>query len=258
MDPTQKSNAFLYGTGVFTTVAVLGGEPFLWKKHWRRLNESARVVGIETATLDEIAVRDSLLRSIKENGITNGRARITVYDVSASFVWSNMAESQTEVSIITAPLRSVPETFRLGVSPYTINSASPLAGVKSCNYLENILAIENARGLGFDEAVRLNERGEVAGACMANLFWLMEGMLHTPPLSSGCLAGTTREYILENLECRETNAKLEDLLPADAIFLTSVGIGVKRVAALQDKSYSPIDHPILHLLNDRPKDQKSF
>lgn len=250
MDLTQESNLFLYGKGVFTTVAVFGGEPFLWDKHWRRLSENASVVGLETAMLDEAAVHVSLLCSIKENGITNGRARITVYDASASSVWSEASEAKTEFSIIAAPLRSVPETFRLGVSPYRINSTSPLAGVKSCNYLENILAIENARELGFDEAVRLNERGEVASACMANLFWLGGDILYTPPLTSGCLAGTTREYILENLECREMSATPETLDQADAILLTSAGIGIKRVAGFSVKKYGEIDHPILHLLGD--------
>src|SRR5690606_28158569 len=147
MDLTQNSNAFLYGKGVFTTVAIFGGEPFLWEKHWRRLNENARIVGIETAMLDEYAVRDSLLGSIKESGISNGRVRITVYDTSKSSVWSDASESRTEVSVIAAPFRKVAGTFRIGVSPYPINSRSPLAGVKSCNYLENILALENARRL---------------------------------------------------------------------------------------------------------------
>ncbi len=246
----MNTNAFLYGKGVFTTVRIVGGEPFLWEKHWRRLNENAGVIGIDTAALGESAVRDSLLRTIKQSGVANGRARITIYDASASSVWSEPSETKTEFSVIAAPLRPVPETFRLGISPYRINSASPLAGVKSCNYLENLLAIENARELCFDEAVRLNERGEIAGAAMANLFWLADGVLHTPPLSSGCLAGTTREYVLEKLDCKETSATLEDLKKADAIFLTSAGIGVKLVSGFSDKKYPEIDHPILHLFGD--------
>jgi branched-chain amino acid aminotransferase len=248
MNLTQNSNAFLYGKGVFTTVAIFGGKPFLWEKHWRRLRENARVVGIETNSLDEDKMFGLLLRSIKENEIVDGRGRITLFDASASSVWSEGSESKTEVSIVAAPPRKVSESFRVGVSPHPINSGSPLAGVKSCNYLENILAMENARARGFDEAVRTNERGEVSGGCMSNIFWLADGELHTPPLSSGCLAGTTREYILEKLSCRETSAKTEDLERADALFLTSAGIGVKRVSALEDKIYAPTDHPILHLL----------
>jgi len=248
MDLTQNSNAFLYGKGVFTTVAIFGGEPFLWEKHWRRLNENARIVGIETAMLDEAAVRDSLLNSAKANGIMNGRVRITVYDASASSIWSKTSERKTGVSVVAAPFRKVSDAFRVGISPYPINSGSPLTGVKSCNYVENNLAMENARERGFDEAVRLNERGEVAGTCMANLFWLAEDVLHTPPLASGCLAGTTREYILENLECREMSATLETLEHADALFLTSAGIGIKSVSAFSEKILPAFDHPILHLL----------
>ena len=91
----------------------------------------------------------------------------------------------------------------LTVSPYRINSKSPLAGVKSCNYLENILAWEAAKAHGFDEAIRLNEKGEIASACLANVFWKKNGEIFTPPLETGCLKGTTRGYVLENLAAAE-------------------------------------------------------
>ena len=62
------------------------------------------------------------------------------------------------------------------------------------------MALENAKAKGFDEAIRLNERGEVASACMANVFWIKDKKLFTPDLETGCLAGTTREFIIETAE----------------------------------------------------------
>jgi branched-subunit amino acid aminotransferase/4-amino-4-deoxychorismate lyase len=144
--------------------------------------------------------------------------------------------------------RSAANPFKLTISPYPVNSLSPLAGVKSCNYLEQILVIDEAKGLGFDEGVRLNERGEIASATMANVFWLKDDVLFTPSLKTGCLPGTTREFVLENLKCREVEADLEALQNADAVFLTSAGLGVVRVAVFDERSLPDVNHPIVNLV----------
>ena len=132
----------------------------------------------------------------------------------------------------TGDLREVPDKLRLTVSPFLVNSTSPLAGIKSCNYLENILALEEAKKRGFDEAVRLNERGEIVAACLANIFWRKNEQLFTPSLATGCLAGTTREFVLENETGFETKAGLEVLKNADEIFLTSAGLGICKISEL--------------------------
>lgn len=151
---------------------------------------------------------------------------------------------------MTGDLRPVPEEFRLTVSPYTVNSCSPLVGVKSCNYLENLLAIDEAKKRGFHEAIRVNERGFVTGGCMSNIFWLKDEVLYTPSLSTGCLAGTTREFVLESMECREVGIVIDGLNKAEEIFLTSAGLGVARVAEFEGRPLQKSDHPILTLLSN--------
>jgi branched-subunit amino acid aminotransferase/4-amino-4-deoxychorismate lyase len=137
--------------------------------------------------------------------------------------------------------------FRLGISTYRTNSSSPLAAVKSCNYLDNLLAFEDAKANGFDEAIRLDERGEVTSACIANVFWLTDGKLHTPSLKTGCLPGTTREFVLENMVCLETETGLESLQNADAIYLTSAGIGVVAVKEFDGRKLVRESPPITAL-----------
>jgi branched-subunit amino acid aminotransferase/4-amino-4-deoxychorismate lyase len=170
-------------------------------------------------------------------------------------MWSSDEAKATSVLILTGDNRSQPDSLRVTTSPFPVNSYSPLAGVKSCNYLENMLALNEARKRGFDEAIRVNEKGEVTTACMANLFWLTAGQLFTPGLETGCLAGTTREFVLETLDCREVRTTMSDLLNAEAMFISSAGVGIKKIACLDERLFQPIDHDILHLLP--PADTKT-
>ena len=147
--------------------------------------------------------------------------------------------------------------LRLTISSFTINSRSPLAGIKSCNYLENLAALDDARKRGFYEAVRRNELGEIASACSTNLFWLKNGKLFTPSLETGCLAGTTREFILENLKCEEVKAGEAEIYTAENLFICSAGIGIVAVAALDDKHFEPPQHEIMHLILRFHSDKKT-
>jgi branched-subunit amino acid aminotransferase/4-amino-4-deoxychorismate lyase len=241
----------LYGKGVFTTIAIDDGEPFLWEKHWRRLTANTAKLGIDISGYDEPSVANSLSKVIEKNNVSNGRARVTFFDESSSEIWDGAGEKKTGLSIITAGPRTIPDKFRPTISPYRVNSTSPLVGVKSCNYLEHLMAFDEARSRGFDEAIRLNERGQIASACMANVFWGKNEKLYTPCLKTGCLPGTTREYILENLSCEEVEVGIEALTAADAIFLTSAGLGIVQAAALEGRELRMNEHEINSLLQQR-------
>ena len=247
----ETTNIFLYGKGVFTTIAICDGKPFLWEKHWRRLKENASRVDIDIDEYSEDFLIKSLADELSRNKITNGRARITFFDETESGIWSETTKKKTDFSIITGALRPVSDNFRLAISPYPVNSRSPLAGIKSCNYLDKLTALDQAKERGFDEAIQLNERGEIVSATMANVFWLKDNKLYTPSLLTGCLPGTTREFILENLDCRKTEETVDMLRSADAIFLTSAGLGVTLVSEFESRKIETIDHPILDLLPKR-------
>lgn len=223
------SSAALYGRGIFTSLAIYDKKPFLWEKHWRRLSRNAAKIGIDLSDFSEESVTSSLTEIIEQNKIKNARARITFFDESPGKIWTFNTKDKTSLLIQTADLKQPEENLTLTVSPFLINSTSPLAGVKSCNYLENILALKEARKRNFDEAVRINERGEIVSACMANIFWQKNGKLFTPSEKTGCLAGTTRELILEKREVFEVEENLETLQNAEAIFLTSTGIGIAQI-----------------------------
>jgi branched-subunit amino acid aminotransferase/4-amino-4-deoxychorismate lyase len=184
---------------------------------------------------------------VHANGVRDGRARVTFFDESPTDLWPTAGPDRTSVLISTADRREVPEYFRLTVSPFAVNSASPLAGVKSCNYLEKLLARSEARSRGFDECIQLNERAEIVSAAMANVFWLKGDALFTPSLRTGCLQGTVRMQVLDGVEaarrvrpgnaivCTEVEAGIEELGRADEIYLTSAALGVVRVAEFEGR-----------------------
>lgn len=238
--------AALYGRGVFTTLAVYNSEPFLWDAHWRRLMEHAARTRVDVGHLDETAVRDSLYRLIAANELETGRARLTLLAKTGRGVWEIEGDdaAQTDLLIMTGDARvEGVEGLALTVSPYRLNTLSPLVGVKSVNYLDHIMAWEEARARDFNEAVTLNERGEVVSATTANLFWVTDGTIHTPALSTGALAGTTRARVIElahelSVPAIEGVYDLSHLGDADEIFLTSAGLGVSIVTTFDFHRYT--------------------
>jgi branched-subunit amino acid aminotransferase/4-amino-4-deoxychorismate lyase len=198
--------------------------------------------------VSEAAVFRSLQEIGERNALEYGRARVTIFDGSSPEIWPFETGRETSVLITMAEFNERPEKLFMTVSPYRINASSPLAGVKSCNYLENLLSLNEARRRGFNEAVRLHDRGEIASACMANIFWERDGRLFTPSLQTGCLRGTTRDHILSSLPCSEVEFGADDLAAADNIFLTSAGLGVVRVSSLDERIFPEKEHPILGLL----------
>ena len=220
------SSAALYGKGVFTSLAVYNSRPFLWEKHWRRLRENAAKIGVDLSDFHEKTVKYALIDLIFLNELKNGRARLTFFDEAAGQIWNFESNHKTNLLIMTGGLGEAKSELRLTVSPFPVNSRSPLANVKSCNYMENLLALEDARRRGFDEVVRLNEKGEIVSASMANIFWVKDSEVFTPRLETGCLAGTTREFLMEKFPVSETDSGLEALTGADEIFLTSAGLGI--------------------------------
>jgi len=241
-----SDRSLLYGCGVFTTIRIVNGFPFRWKEHWRRLLTHADEIGLIGLPAEEV-IRGAMRARVQ--GCLEGRIRITLLDHRPSVLWESTVSNQNQdFHILVGKAVKTPTPFLVSISLYPLNSRSPLAGVKSCNYLEPVMSLDEAKGRGFHEAIRVNERGFVTSACMANVFWLKGGELFTPSLTTGCLAGTTREFVLENIDCRQVEVGIGGLDGADAIFLSSAGIGVVQVAEFEAKRFETIDHPILHLL----------
>ena len=240
------SSAMLYGRGVFTTLAIYDSQPFLWSKHWQRLTAHAAKLDVDHAGCTEKGVGEALQKLIAVNQVKNGRARVILLARSGRDLWKSKlpGSKKTDLLIMTGdPAKAPPNGYSLAVSPYRVNTFSPLTGVKSLNYLTNVLAWEEAQSRDFDEAVVLNERGEIASATTANLFWVKDGTVHTPNLSGGAIAGITRECVIDIADKHffpllEGVYEMADLTDADEIFLTSSGLGVAPVTTFDFRRYA--------------------
>ena len=240
------SSAMLYGRGVFTTVAIYNSQPFLWTKHWQRLTAHAQKLSVDYTGCTVKNVGEALEKLIAVNQVKDGRARVIMLARSGRDIWKMKSPStkKTDLLIMTGDQQKVSANgLSLAVSPYRVNTVSPLSGIKSLNYLDHVLSWEEAQSRDFDEAVVLNERGEIVSATTANLFWAKDGTIHTPTLSTGALAGITRECVIEIankhfIPLLEGIYEMTDLTDADEIFLTSSSIGVAPVTTFDFRRYA--------------------
>lgn len=141
------------------------------------------------------------------------------------------------------PLRVYRSGLKAVTATYRRNSQSPLSQLKTANYLENILARQEAKRAGADEALLLNEKGILAEASMSNLFLVKDGALMTPDLASGILPGITRGVVLEiaaklGIKAVETEIPPKTISKADEAFLTNSLVEIVPLVELDGKPVS--------------------
>jgi branched-chain amino acid aminotransferase len=224
-------NGFTFGDAVYETLRTYGGRPFARTRHLARLRASAARLGFEiptpneelARTLDELLARagnaESYIRLIVSRGVG---------DISYHF---DRVRGPTVV-VAVKPFEPSPAfQYRQGVAVAIVsvrrNHASALdPAIKSCNLLNNVLAVREAQGGGAVEAILLNQDGLVAEGASTNVFTVKDGIAITPPLTAGILHGITREIVLEiaredGLVVREADLGPDDLRRADEVFITS-------------------------------------
>ena len=243
----------LYGWGVFTTLRIYDGKAFGFDRHWKRLIQHAEKARI-TVLPDLKSIRRAIDKLISANSVVHGRARLTLLKGDAGS-WRTGPGPQTESLIFTSSeVPRVSSDLALTLSPYRILSTALLAGVKQTAMLENLFALEEARSRGFNEALLLNERGEMVSTAAANIFWVQGDEIFTPSLATGCVAGITRHFIRQlttrwKLHLVEGSFPIQRLLDAREVFLTSTAREVSIVSSFDSKEYSIKQARIARLLS---------
>lgn len=242
----------LNGWGLFTTMRVFQGEPFAFERHWKRLEKDAGRTRMPFP-FDPGEVRSNLRELIRRNEVREGTARIYAVYNKVGFWQSSEDLPQVDLLLCTAGLPSYREPVRLALRPDSRHAASPLAGVKVISWIFNVWTLQGAQQAGFDEALLLNERGDIAECTAANIFCARGGRVLTPPLSSGCLEGVTRGILLEiappnGVPMEEKPLRLEELYSADEVFITSTNRSLLGVSEVQGHTFAAAPGPITQRL----------
>jgi branched-chain amino acid aminotransferase len=238
---------FLYGFGLFETMRAYGGTVFQLDKHLSRLEHSGRILGIPMEGL--LALESGVIDTIRANKLSDARIRITVSIGEGGVVPDPGTCGKPTVLIVAGHYHPHPEEvyqqgFRAIVSSIRRNSQSPLSGLKSTNYLENMLARQEARKSGVNEAICLNENGLLAEGSMSNVFLVTDGILKTPGVESGILHGITRETVLElasrsGIKTIERDIRLDELYQAEEAFFTNSLMEVMPLVEVDGKAIGP-------------------
>lgn len=227
------------GDGVFETMRTEGGVPFAMTRHLRRLRRSLSGLGLDLSwTDDELRAG---LRAVADAVDGPAKVRLTVTAGSGPLGSGRGGDALT-VYVAGDHLEPWPETGSAVTVPWRRNEHSAVAGLKTTSYAENVVALAEARRRGADEALLANTAGQLCEGTGSNVFVVSRGEVRTPPLSSGCLAGITRDLLIERLDrvIEEAPMELDVLATADEVFLTSSTRDVQGLHRVDDR---PLDAP---------------
>lgn len=220
------------GDGVFETAKVVDGVPFALTRHLVRLGESAAGLGLTAPGPDDLrGAVDEVLSANAEHRGRPLRLRITLTG-GTSPLGSDRGGAGPTLVVALAPMAAWADSAKVVVVPWVRNERSATAGLKTTSYAENVVALARAHEQGAAEALFANTRDELCEGTGSNVFVVLGGQLLTPPLTSGCLAGVTRELVLEWTDAQERDLALDTIEAADEVFLSSSTRDVQGVHAV--------------------------
>lgn len=236
---------FLYGDGLFETIRIYDGGPFLWPEHMMRLHAGCDALRI-IPPLTPAEMLRVLTELLQRNHMSDATARIALTRGPGPRGYSPQGADYPTLAIALFTSTRRASSYKVVTSTLRLPARDPLAAFKHGNKLRQVLARAEADAAGADEALLLNDRDEVVEGTSTNLFWIDGQTVCTPPLE-GILPGTTRAYLLSRcadlgIRTREVRIKLPALLKASGAFVTSCGIEVMEITHIDNRpiASSPI------------------
>lgn len=236
---TALDHGLTVGDGGFETCKVVDGVVFGRTRHLRRLEHTLEGLGLTGFDADHL---DEGVEAVLAAGgpMPLGRLRWTVTG-GVGPLGSDRSDTPLTYVVGLVPASPLPSHAHVATVPWTRNERAATAGLKTTSYAENVIALARAKSQGADEAIFLNTRGELCEGTGSNVFVVRDGVVLTPPLESGCLAGITRAVTIE--WCREAGLEVrEETLPADAMetsdeaFLTNTMRDVQPIATVDGRA----------------------
>ena len=229
-------HGLLYGDGVFEGIRFYNGRVFRLEEHIDRLFDSARAIALNIG-LEKTAVIEATLETIRQNKLQDGYIRLVVTRGVGDLGLNPMLCPRASMIIIASKITLYSaEKYQNGLEVVTCatrriphGALSPM--VKSLNYLNNVMAKIEAQNAGAGEGLMLNEQGFVSECTGDNIFIIKNGVISTPPIAAGALAGVTRAVVFDlaaefGIPIREPMMTRYDIFTADECFLTGTAAEV--------------------------------
>jgi len=254
-------HGLLYGDGIFEGLRFYHGRTFMLEAHLERLQSSARAIALElpySVAQITVAIEQLIEQFHSDTGflrlvVTRGEgslgidprkcARPALFIIADELSVMDVDDNSQGIKLHIAQTRRLPAQC---LDPQ----------IKSLNYLNNILARIEANRAGMDEALMLNLDGYVSEGSVDNIFIVSDGVLRTPRLGDGLLAGVTRAVIIDlarqaGIPCEETSLTLQDLAQAEECFLTGTGAELVPVKQIGERVLAAPDIALTPLLMQR-------
>ena len=240
-----SNHGLTVGDGMFETMTVVGGTAFAMTRHLARLHRTADGLGL-VVPYDDPTLRDAIDATIVANEPGASWVRLTVTGGS-SVSGSARGDEAATVVVQCGPATEWSRAADVVTVPWPRNERGALAGLKTTSYAENVVARERARAEGAEEAIFGNTVGNLCEGTGSNVFVGVDGRLLTPPLASGCLAGITRELLLEldvDLPIVEADIVMNAFPDVDEALLTSSTRDVQPIGTIDGRSVPACPGPL--------------
>lgn len=245
---TASNRGFRYGDGLFETIKMVKGQMPLFALHANRLWQGLNTLQMSLPgayTPDHL--QQSILALCEQNRVSGAaRIRVTVFRGNGSLY----SEEDAHASVL-IQAEALPEAYlALNTTGWQIDiyhevkkSCDLLSNLKSNNYLPYIMAALHTRRNNLNDSLVLNAYERICDATIANIWWIHNNYICTPPLSEGGVAGVMRRHLLTQLNKEgyttlETACTENELLQADEVFLSNALYGIRWVRQFRSASYS--------------------
>lgn len=234
--------SFRYGYGLFETMLVRAGAIQRAQLHWERLEAGMRLLKMPLPENYREHFESEINRTLEVNDLSEScRLRLQVFAGKGSFLNNGTSGLSFLIEVHEWKEPDVDAGFKIGFSDVQKHSGA-YAHLKSCNALVFVLAGREAQIKNLDDVLLINQHGRIVESSIANIFWIENGVIYTPPLSEGCVAGTFRRYLMETLPEKGFQLKTgllnkTRLLEAEGIFLTNAIRGVTSVKEVENQAF---------------------